>query len=359
MTEPTRQPTTRKRAPAKKAAAPTPPPDESRADLSNVPRDDDFKGISEPQMRHLHGLLRSRLGLHERADVLDYLSVALGRDVDTRRALSWDDAERMFGLLEPLPPNPATPESFAALARPFPADEVESLPKPTKRDATKGNCRECGGWHGLPAVHLSYVGHAGVTMRLLEVDPSWTWEPVATDQFGLPLLDSRGGLWIRLTVLGVTRLGYGDATNRQGGDAVKEAIGDAIRNAALRFGVATYLWSKSEAAAAILSRAGQHDDESHEAPAEPAWNGPSTAASLARLDDYASQVGKTREEVTAKWRERHGGISVGDLDRQPADTMYALAETIGAYVASLVAAEQQDKAAETPAAEPESANPWA
>jgi len=81
-----------------------------------------------------------------------------------------------------------------------------------------------------------------VTDRLLQVDPEWTWEPLALDASGLPFIDTVGGMWIRLTVLGVTRLGYGDAGGKRGADAVKETIGDAIRNAALRFGVGLDLW---------------------------------------------------------------------------------------------------------------------
>ena len=138
------------------------------------------------------------------------------------------------------------PEQQQQLREPFPREAVGLLPKPNHRDAQKGKCSVCGSWHGLPAVHLDYVGHAAVTDRLLEVDPEWTWEPVAVEPSGLPMLDSNGGLWIRLTVCGVTRLGYGDADGKRGGSAVKEAIGDALRNAAMRFGVALDLWSKEE-----------------------------------------------------------------------------------------------------------------
>lgn len=121
-----------------------------------------------------------------------------------------------------------------------PAEFVGKLPKPTKATNDKGRCQECGGYHGLPAVHLDYVGHADVTRILLEIDPTWTWEPVAFDAQGLPAYDRDGGLWIRLTILGVTRLGYGD------GPDPKQRIGDALRNAAMRFGVALSLWSKQE-----------------------------------------------------------------------------------------------------------------
>jgi hypothetical protein len=98
----------------------------------------------------------------------------------------------------------------------------------------------------LPAVHLKYVGHAALTDRLLDVDPEWSWEPLALDSNGLPLLDNAGGMWIRLTVLGVSRLGYGDAQGKVGGDAMKERIGDALRNAAMRFGAALELWHKGD-----------------------------------------------------------------------------------------------------------------
>ena len=85
-----------------------------------------------------------------------------------------------------------------------------------------------------------------MTDRLLDVDPTWCWEPLSLNEAGLPATDHNGGLWIRLTVCGVTRLGYGDADGKQGGNAVKEAIGDAIRNAAMRFGAALDLWHKGD-----------------------------------------------------------------------------------------------------------------
>lgn len=90
----------------------------------------------------------------------------------------------------------------------------------------------------------SYVNHAIVTDRLIEVDPAWYWAPLATDPAnGMPQLDEHNGLWIRLTVLGVSRIGYGASEPHQkGADAVKTAISDAIKNAAMRFGVALDLW---------------------------------------------------------------------------------------------------------------------
>lgn len=138
-------------------------------------------------------------------------------------------------------------EQDAALRKAFPKSTIGKLPKPTRADAAKGKCAECGGWHGLPAVHLDYVGHAAITDRLLSVDPCWTWEPLAYGPDGLPALDRFGGLWIKLTVADVTRLGYGEASGKPASaTSMKEIIGDALRNAAMRFGVALDLWSKEE-----------------------------------------------------------------------------------------------------------------
>lgn len=145
------------------------------------------------------------------------------------------------------------------MREPFPSHQINLLPKPYKKESPKGRCEECGGYHGMPAVHLNYVGHAALTDRLLDVDPEWTWEPLALDANGLPQFDANGGLWIRLTVCGVTRLGYGDAQGKRGGDAVKEAIGDALRNAGMRFGAALDLWHKGDLHEANEKRGTQMD----------------------------------------------------------------------------------------------------
>lgn len=133
-----------------------------------------------------------------------------------------------------------TPEQAAALRAAFKPEQIGVLPKPYSKDSPKGFCNVCHGKHGLPAAHLDYVGHAAATDRLLQVDPGWTWEPFAVDQQGLPALDREGNLWIRLTICGVTRPGVGD------GPSAKVKIGDAIRNAAMRFGVALDLWAKED-----------------------------------------------------------------------------------------------------------------
>jgi hypothetical protein len=143
-------------------------------------------------------------------------------------------------------------EALEKLRTPFEAHHISKLPKPTKAqtDAVRADykngmrCAVCGTWHHKDVVHLDYVGHAAITHRLLDVDPTWSWEPVAFDGNGLPLVDKDGGMWIKLTICGMTRLGYGDAEGKTGPSATKERIGDALRNAGMRFGMALDLWHK-------------------------------------------------------------------------------------------------------------------
>jgi hypothetical protein len=180
------------------------------------------------------------------------------------------------------------------LTAPFRPDEIELLPKPFK-NSTDASCQVCGGYHGLPAAHLSYVGHAGLTMRLNEVDPGWWWEPLHPDideralaallqntagvagtldalewlaKHSPPRIEN-GGIWIRLHVAGIERLGFGDADGKTGAPRdVKVMIGDAIRNAGMRMGIGTYLWSKSEKAKGILERHGSDDERDRQEDAQ-------------------------------------------------------------------------------------------
>jgi hypothetical protein len=145
-------------------------------------------------------------------------------------------------------------EGLKKLREPFPDNQISKLPKGTKAQNDcpadqKQNCSICGGWHHPKVKHLDYVGHAALTDRLLEVDPEWHWEPLAYDEQGLPRFDKSGGLWIKLTICGVTRFGYGNAESKSFMDVgarEKEVIGDALRNAGMRFGAALDLWHKGD-----------------------------------------------------------------------------------------------------------------
>lgn len=169
------------------------------------------------------------------------------------------------------------PTGLDLLRAPFPPNQISKLPKPTKgqtdevrADFKKGiRCNICGGWHHPKVVHLDYVGHAALTDRLLDADPAWNWEPVAITDDGTPKYDQIGGMWIRLTVCGVTRLGYGHAEGKKGGDAIKELIGDALRNAAMRFGAALDLWHKGDLHA--IAEADHVEEKADTTQDEAAW----------------------------------------------------------------------------------------
>lgn len=200
----------------------------------------------------------------------------------------------------------AAPEALALLASPFEKKDIDQLPKQVSReDKNKGKCVKgstfsadgvyCGGWHAR-SVHLDYVGHAALTARLLAADPLWDWQPAATDDDGLPKFDSDGGLWIRLTVGGVTRLGYGSADGKKGGNATKEIIGDALRNAAMRFGAALDLWRKTDKQDAEVKRGtepavGVAVDDQTIADWVETLSGADTLKRLAELWSQAGKVG--------------------------------------------------------------------
>ena len=101
-------------------------------------------------------------------------------------------------------------------------------------------------------VNLSYLGHADTTLALIQVDPEWTldlgWETSTgpVDCFALSNPSQPTIILARLTVLGVTRPCVGTVASWKGPDSLKELMGDAIRNGAMRFGIATGLWSKAQ-----------------------------------------------------------------------------------------------------------------
>jgi hypothetical protein len=96
-------------------------------------------------------------------------------------------------------------------------------------------------------INLAYVSHADITKILIEIDPNWNWQPAAWDN-GRPAIHVENGtatMWAALTLLGKTLLGVGSVrADKQ--DLDKELIGDFLRNASMRFGIALSLWSKQD-----------------------------------------------------------------------------------------------------------------
>jgi len=163
-------------------------------------------------------------------------------------------------------------DKWKELRKPFPKEAIGQIPK--------------GG------MKLDFVGHAAVTDRLLTVDPEWTYDFKAVDERGNPMLDAEGNLWILLTVNGVTRPGVGDGPN------MKERIGDALRNAAMRFGVALDLWTKDELESTL-----DHPELKNEKPsAKPAYPSrkPAEAPKAADVSSaHAALLGELRGKLVA------------------------------------------------------------
>jgi len=194
------------------------------------------------------------------------------------------------------------------LREPFTRKQIGKLPKVwckncsnPKVECTKHQIKKCGVCkNSLTEAHnhVDFVGHAHVTERLLDVDPTWNWEPMGIDANGLPMLDEHGGLWIKLTIGTETRIGYGHADGRRGGDPTKVAIGDAIRIAAMRFGVALEQWMKDT------------PDPVAEKPApkeEPTLTPQQRAGELRKLiAGIGFQDDKTIEDIAAEFHEWSG-----------------------------------------------------
>lgn len=178
--------------------------------------------------------------------------------------------------------DPALVEMAKLCLADFPEETIGKLPRVTcyespkctsktpcaKHRATK--CATCGQYMTPAHAHIDFVGHAHLTARLLEIDPAWNWEPVAWTEEGTPYVkvrDKQATMWIKLTIRGVTRLGVGSVETTKD-DVEKELIGDALRNAGMRFGLALRLWAKSDLMVNL--------DDAVEAGREPSAEAPTT-----------------------------------------------------------------------------------
>lgn len=189
------------------------------------------------------------------------------------------------------------------LARPFDPDWIEKLPKQLKRgDERKARCEDtaagrtvsadghyCGGWHAR-SMHLDYVGHAGITMRLNEdVGPeNWSLEPMGTNDAGLPIYTGKE-FWVALRILGVVKYDLAESFA-----STQEAWGDGLRRAAMRFGIGTALWSKSDYA--FNSRV-----NSEEVAAAPAPDVPTAEHVTVLRERIAGLVDEHRQALATWW----------------------------------------------------------
>lgn len=314
--------------------------------------------ITEKQMRQLHAVLRDH-GITGDKGIHDYLSVFFDRPVESRKDLTQHEAAVVIAHLDATPPG-ANRDTLARLRAEFPDEAIGKLPRSTCRDCSQVKsgpkvcgqhqwvrCQVCGNGHSSASMHIDFVGHADVTARLLEVDPFWSWRPFTAEEIsGIPPV-LRDGLWIMLTICGVTRPGFGDTENGKG---PKEAIGDALRNGAMRFGVALDLWTKGDREWAHTEKHGAERMAPDEAP--PRQSSPqadrrppvspvatcenegdkeATRILLSDLADIADDEGTDLAGITKRWREAHGGMSADFLPEVHPVPLAALIDQIQDY----------------------------
>lgn len=144
------------------------------------------------------------------------------------------------------------------------AQEMNILPDPIPMPAEESNAQKANLLLQIPAkwaippaelvsklpkggTQLDYMGHADVTLALLQIDPFFDYGWLCKED-GSMLINKMGDLYVLegwLTVLGHTRRGVGTCEARKT-EIQKELIGDLLRNISMRFGIATTLWSKAE-----------------------------------------------------------------------------------------------------------------
>lgn len=164
-------------------------------------------------------------------------------------------------------------------------------------DHVKKKCPDCGQSLTQAHLHLSYVGHAHITERLLQTDPRWTWRPMGRDipdevmkaaiatgdhliiqtvieAYPPKIIEIPGAngriehiMWGEVLVHDengdlVGMPGVGDAIGKNWDpNAVKEMVGDLLRNALMRRGTGLEMWKKEDADRAKRERNGGNADD--------------------------------------------------------------------------------------------------
>jgi hypothetical protein len=111
------------------------------------------------------------------------------------------------------------------LDKPFPADKVKTKP-------------------GQGGRKMSYISHGLITERLNDTDPGWSSRHIATHTYtGADGSLHCAGVELAVTIGGVERVESGGPQRASHfTDEIKNAYSDALKRAAMRFGVALGMW---------------------------------------------------------------------------------------------------------------------
>jgi hypothetical protein len=359
---------------------------------ASTPAEESGATITTRQMRELHGALRDH-GITGDKAVHDYLSLALGRPVESRTELSPVEAAQVIAELE------AAPILHGSVEAALIAFQAE-MPVVGKNQTATVPMKQ-GGSYSYTYADLADVT-AAATPLLTRHGLAFSCCPRATErgyelvgvllhvsgtriEGALPLhgntaQDIGSSLtYMRRYLLGcmtgiVTdndddgQLSQGAQRSREWDGPTTAQLLRQIEADALRAGV-TYEfatakfreargidlpgldrlnpWEVQPLAEIVKARA---DEVTAAAAAPPAqsptpaetaahngaagqYHGPTTPELLAMIDDHASRAGTTYAEITAKWRADHGNLTVAQLDEQDPRELALLEASISAYLA--------------------------
>lgn len=122
----------------------------------------------------------------------------------------------------PAPPARLTPEALEILRAPFPEEKLGIKVQSFSKDRTK-------------AMLVAYIQHTDCYERLEKVDPNWSCQITHEDRIGETFFTR-----VKLTLCGVSRENTGE-----GGDP-KASVSDAIKRAAMLFGIGRYLYDSEQ-----------------------------------------------------------------------------------------------------------------
>lgn len=157
----------------------------------------------------------------------------------------------------------------------------------------------CEGGHNTSGLHLPYVGHAALTNRLIEIDPWWKVRFHGVDPTTgnpAPIQNEKTMAYcIDLTICGITHTDFGTA-KRGSENALQSCYGNALRRAAMRHGLALYLWAKGDLEKFEIGGEGESSPaEATSGPADPSTPSPAADTDLELVNE--GQMSKLNQEA--------------------------------------------------------------